>query len=64
MRRLHSTAGDGNGIQEAAQPESVAGIDWYFNEVEELQTRLPAGGSGEDGFTSQRNSFRTITESR
>ena len=30
-----STAGDGNGIQEAAQPESAAVIDWYFNEVEE-----------------------------
>ena len=38
-----STAGDGNGIQEAAQPESAAGIDWYFNEVEELQTSIACG---------------------
>ena len=38
-----STAGDGNGIQEAAQPESVAGLDWYFNEVEELQTSIACG---------------------
>ena len=26
-----------------AQPESAAGIDWYFNEVEELQTSIACG---------------------
>ena len=37
-----STAGDGNGIQEAAQPESAAGT----SDIDCLR-----GGSGEDGFT-------------
>ena len=29
--------------QKAAKPESAAGIDWYFNEVEELQTSIACG---------------------
>ena len=60
-----STAGDGNGIQEAAQPESAAGIDWYFNEVEELQTSIACGRKRRRRFHSREEQRSgTITESR
>ena len=38
-----SAAEDGDGIQKAAKPESAAKTDWYFNEVEELQTSIACG---------------------
>ena len=37
------TAESAEEYEAAAQPESAAGIDWYFNEVEELQTSIACG---------------------
>lgn len=60
-----STAGDGNGIQEAAQPgERCRELTGILTKWRNFRHRLPAGRKRRRRFHSQRNSFRTITESR